>query len=156
MIMSDPNLPTLDSAAEALSTPKRQALTALIRGSNIKDAAQTAGVHRTTLHRWISSHPDFAAAYNAWQQECKESTKTQLLSVAQEALVAVVNAIKAGDHRIAYKLLKDLGLLTKLAPGLTDPQLLGHQMELNLKELKRSLDPAIPNPAPDAETSRSA
>jgi len=146
--MTDTNLslPTLESVSDALSTPQRTALTALIRGSNIKDAAQTAGVHRTTLHRWISSNPTFRAAYNAWQHECKESTKTKLLSVVQDALSTVISAIQKGNHSLAYRLLKDLGVLTKIDPGLTDPQLLQKEMQTDQIALTPPVDPASPDP----------
>jgi hypothetical protein len=147
--MPDSTNPTFDSITDNLSTPKREALTALIAGSNITDAAQIAGVHRTTLHRWITSDPDFAAAYNAWQHECRESTKVKLLGTVNDALASVTTAIKEGDRRMAYRLIKDLGVLHKVIPGLTDPEMLRQQMESDQNAFKQSLNPtpSEPNPA---------
>lgn len=132
---NDNSLPTptptsLEAVAEKLSIPQRQALTALVSGTPVVTTAQQVGVHRTTVHRWITSDPLFRAAYNAFQQEARENSKMKLLSVVQDALGAVTGAIQAGDKRMAYNLLKDLGLLSKIQAGLTNPDILGHQIRI--------------------------
>jgi hypothetical protein len=101
--------------------------------------AQQVGVHRTTVHRWINSDPLFRAAYNAYQHEAKENSKMRLLSVVQDALNAVTSAIQDGDKRLAYSLLKDLGLLTKIQGGLTNPDILNLQIQLEEAHQKKEI-----------------
>jgi len=144
----------LEQIAEHLSAPQNEALAALVAGKTVKDAAEIAGIHRATLHRWITTEPLFRAAYNAWQHEARESSKARLLSVAQTALDSVAQTIQAGNPRLAYNLLKDLGLLSKLKEGLTDPELLRQQIERERDTLRNDLTarpktpPAAPTPKP--------
>ena len=130
----------LDQAVEHLTTPQRAALTAIIEGRTVTAAAKEAGVHRATIHRWLKSNPVFRAAYNAWEHESKTNTMSRLLAIVKKALDAVTWSIDEGDGRLAYTLLKDLGLLTRIQDSLTDPKLLNRQMQLDHSKLLRSLD----------------
>lgn len=147
-----PQSPALDVSpehlAEHLTAPQNEVLAALIAGSSVKDAAQASYIHRSTVHRWMTDDPLFRAAYNAWQHEARESAKAKLLSLTQGALDAVTRAVASGNPQVAYKLLKDLGLLTKVKEGLTDPALIQKQIQLEHANQIRAL---APQPAPTSE-----
>ena len=145
----------LDQAVEHLTIPQRNALTAIIEGRPVTAAAKEAGVHRCTVHRWLKSNPVFRAAYNAWEYESKTNTMSRLLAIVKKALDAVTWSIDEGDGRLAYTLLKDLGLLTRIQDSLTDPKLLSRKMQLDHFQLLKSLDllmldndPTDPAPSP--------
>jgi hypothetical protein len=61
----------------------------------------------------------------------------RLPAIVKKALDTVTWSIDEGDGRLAYTLLKDLGLLTRIQDTLTDPRLLGRK---NHFQLFRSLD----------------
>ncbi len=134
---------TIELGSESLSPPQREALGGLMEGQTVTAAAKTAGVDRGTVHRWINANPNFRAAYNAWQHETRESSKAKLLSLSNDALGVVAKAVQDGDRHIAYRLLKDLGLLAKLQPGQTDPDLLLEQLDIEHADLQRAHDARI-------------
>jgi hypothetical protein len=118
-VVSGPELATTsgDSGTElstllaGLSTPQQLALSALAEGKTYTDAAETAGIGRTTLWRWIRADPKFAAAYEAWQQELRESARARLLKATDMAADVVTQAIAGGDARIALRMLQEAGVL---------------------------------------------
>ncbi len=65
------SLPTHSNSDQCpvLSTPQLQALEWLANGGSITDAAQFAGVTRSTLHRWLKEDPDFLTAYTDWRNQ---------------------------------------------------------------------------------------
>ena len=99
--------PTFDD----LPVDQQLALAALAEGCNYTDSAERASVSRVTLWRWINSDPAFAAVYNAWKQELAESLRTQLLTAAPNASATILKAIEAGDAKLAFGLLRSLGVL---------------------------------------------
>src|SRR5262245_44514608 len=52
-----------------LTPPQETALAALLLGKTVTAAAQTAGVDRTTIYRWLKEDFDFLAALNRGRQE---------------------------------------------------------------------------------------
>lgn len=44
---------------QPFTAPQEQVLALISAGSSVSDAAQTAGVHRNTIHNWVRSVPDF-------------------------------------------------------------------------------------------------
>ena len=123
----------LEKLAEALSTEQQAALAALCKGEPIKQAAQTAGVNRGTLYRWIKADAQFRAAYNAWQQEHRESCRAGLLKCAEKA-VARLNEAVDFDQKLAFQVVKALGLFNKVQMPNTDPELV--QLEIEVEQLE--------------------
>ena len=52
---------------KGMSDKQQKALAALRAGSSFPQAAEAAGVNRSTVHRWVQNDPQFRARYNAWQ-----------------------------------------------------------------------------------------
>ena len=101
----------LSTLLAGLSTPQQLALTALAEGKAYVEAAARAGVSRTTLWSWLKTNANFAAAYEAWQQELRESARARLLKLVDDAATLVTQAIEAGDAKVALRILRDLGVL---------------------------------------------
>jgi hypothetical protein len=118
-----------------LTLIQEHALRRLAAGSNIVDAARSAGVDRRTLHRWIKSDPDFAAAYNAWQQEVIASGRARVLAMSNKALDTVQAAIEKGDAHIAMQIAKSTGLLEQARPGPTSAPDLSRRQNLRARRL---------------------
>lgn len=70
-----------------------QVIAALAAGSSISAAAIQAGIHRSTIHNWINSAPDFTAAVESARTEFKETLSDQIRDLSALALQAVQNII---------------------------------------------------------------
>jgi transposase-like protein len=95
--------------AEALPDEQQRALALLSNGEPIRMAADKTGVNRGTVYRWIKAGAHFRAAYNAWQQEQRESCRLGLLKCAEQAVARIALRIQY-DEDLAFKLAKELGL----------------------------------------------
>ena len=109
-------------AESQLSPAQELALSALMTGSRMTDAAVAAGVSRSTLHRWMSE-PVFLAARNGRRLELVASASAKLLNLRDKALGVVEQALDAGDGRVAMAVLKGVGMLDGQIPflGSDDP-----------------------------------
>jgi AcrR family transcriptional regulator len=108
------------SLAAPLAGPKQAALELLLTGKSIAESARSAGVARSTLYEWLKNDPVFQAAYNAWHEEMRESSRSRLLMLTDKATVAVEKALEAGDAKTGMQLLKAMGMLKDRPPGPTD------------------------------------
>ncbi len=126
------------TAAEAnalmLSPQQRAAIIQLTSGATRSAAALAAGVTRTTLYNWLNHDANFQAAYNAWHKDVITTAQAQLLAAGHEAVACVLNAIRRGDSRLAWKLIESQGLTKPGKPGSTDIGHLHRQAELDIKK----------------------
>lgn len=95
-----------------LTAPQEAAITALLTGSNISEAAGWAEVDRTTIHRWLREDFAFQAELNRRKHELRSGLQDRLMRLAGKATACVEAAVDAGDARMAMTLLKDLGILS--------------------------------------------
>src|SRR5208283_837695 len=77
------------SFSARLSERQRAALSELAAGRSILAAAASAGVHRSTLHGWLSHCEDFQAAYAALCRHQSESD-SDLAAIARASLQALI------------------------------------------------------------------
>jgi len=106
--------------AVQLSEPQERVLVELTLGRSISAAATAAGVHRTTVHRWMREDPLFAAAYHGWQSETRSSAQARFLAMSDLAVDNICDALRKGDTRTSLVVVKAMGLLTDVKPGITD------------------------------------
>ena len=146
------NLPTLaaDPAME-LTTAQRTAVELLSEGKTPTAAATAAGVSRRTVHRWIHADPAFRAAYHAWQKDAIDTARARLLALTDAAVTAVANALEKGDTKTAVILLKGLHILTRPAPGSTDPAALQQEADTAHLAEKTARDKAAAEAREEAE-----
>ena len=97
---------------EGLPPEQATVLERLLAGSPVTDAARAAGVHRSTVHRWLQGDYHFQAAWNRGRSEVRDSSEAALLKLAPKALAAIERALDAGDVQASLSLLKGLGLLS--------------------------------------------
>lgn len=106
--------------AVQLSEAQERVLVELTFGKSISAAAISAGVHRGTVHRWMTDDPLFAAAYHSWQSEIRSSAQARFLAMSDLAVDNVCDALRRGDVRTSLFVLKATGLLAHIKPGPTD------------------------------------
>lgn len=88
---------------------------ALLAGLSPASAARVAGVHRSTVSRWISQGGEFHRLLRQEQGKRLRDTKREARSIAAEAANVVARAIRCGDVRAAITVLRALGVFE--APG---------------------------------------
>jgi hypothetical protein len=93
---SPPEPTTGDELSAQLSQEQHRALALLIGGMSIKEAAETAGISRSTLYRWLEQDDSFAALFNLWKREQFESARVQALALAGAAMKTIGQAIEKG------------------------------------------------------------
>ena len=118
---------TLEYVHAQLDDDQQAVLAALKDKKNMTDAAEASSVPRSNLYHWLKSDPFFIAAYNAWKAEQQASNDLRLTATEDAAVDTLEKAI-ANDPKLAYKFLKDRGLLHKPKPGATDPGLVYQQL----------------------------
>ena len=112
--LAPPRQPPNDLEPADLSPAQIVYLRALGAGKTIAAAAEEAGVTRRTAYRW-QADPRFAELLSAWRSQSMESARHQLLTMAEQATVAVSIALQKGDVRVAMALLKGMGILSPKA-----------------------------------------
>jgi transposase len=144
MAKSGAGLPAVEAGpAEGLPAPQQEALAAIKSGLSFPKAAEAAGVGRTTIYRWVQSDPHFRAAYNAWQQETRESAHARLLKLTEKAVEVVEAALRRSDEKTAVALLKHLGVLRPRRAGTTEANVLQVQMLLEKSKREHKADTAL-------------
>ena len=116
-----------DQTARPLSKAQLSVLEALLTGATVTHAASTAGVARTTVHRWLREDWVFQAELNRERREARDAIRSQLLRAAESGVKVVSRAIDEGDLRVAMDVLKGLGLLgsgVQIQVGHDDPAVL--------------------------------
>jgi len=90
------------------------ALTQLVFGGGIAQAARVAGVDRATIYRWLREDPAFARQIRAARHDAHEAAWLELIGVAPAALQVVKYAIDDEDVGAALKVAQAMRLLHRL------------------------------------------
>ena len=133
-------MPRNATHSEDLTPQQQRALEALLAGQTVTAAANTAGVDRSTVHRWQKDDLVFRAAFNRGRRELLASVRTRLLALTERAVACVERELDGGDARTAMALLKGLGLLggQVTAIGSDDPEELRRNEEERRRNAERS------------------
>ena len=75
-----------------LSTRQRRAVEALLATGEVTSAAQTAGVSRATLHRWLTE-PTFVAAVRAAEAQALDDLSRMLVRLGRTAAGTLARAM---------------------------------------------------------------
>lgn len=99
--------------SQDVSPAQTIAVTALLAGQSISEAAEAAGVDRRTVHRW--KHEDgFSEALADGQREIMAECSDRLAALAERAVSAVEKAVVEDQSpTVALRVLDGLGLLTR-------------------------------------------
>jgi len=133
---------------DSISASQTLALERLLEGETVTAAAESAGVSRETVHRWIKSNWQFQARLNQAMQELQGAIMSRLLSAALRSSEVVSEAIDRGNLKAALAVLKGVGALrgVTLKVGITDPKVLEEESEIksakeNFDRISRSIFP---------------
>ena len=85
--MSDPESPP------RLSSQQYVVLQALLSGFTISEAAESAGVHRSTIYTWQRSHVEFRSALVEARRLQAETLRDNIQSIAQRSVETLRNIL---------------------------------------------------------------
>jgi hypothetical protein len=104
---------TLSTPLEtSLSTVQIDAVAFLAAGNSILAAAQSAGVHRATIHNWLKL-PDFCAALAEARSDYADHMRTKLKEIAALALDTIRQTLTDSQVSPAVKLKAALAVLDR-------------------------------------------
>ena len=122
----------LDSLVRQLDANRLAVFEGVVGGLSVADAAEMAGVGRSTAFGWMRADPPFKAAIEAWKAEQREVSLARLTKMTDKAVGNVEKALDSGDAKLSYSFLKDRGLLAKEKPGPSERVLLRNQIAIEL------------------------
>ena len=100
------------------------AIDALVSGATQQEAAEKAGVQRTTVAEWCNHNIGFMAERNRRRRDRLEAAGEQLQETLCAALEHLGERVREGDTGAAMAIVKAVGvghLLDAVKPGPTDP-----------------------------------
>ncbi len=100
------------STAPQLSLSQAKAISALATGRNISSAALLVGVHRSTIHDWLT-HPVFQSALAESQQEFLDLYQDQLLAIANLAIDTIRQLLENAELSPALRLRAALAVIDR-------------------------------------------
>ena len=121
--MNDPTEPDQIRPPE-VTDRQSIAIDALVSGATQQEAAEKAGVQRTTVTEWCNHNLAFIAERNQRRQDRLEAAGEQLRETLCAALVHLGEKVREGDTGAAVTIVKAVGvahLLDAVKPGPTDP-----------------------------------
>ena len=118
---------TLEYIEGQLDDEQHAVITALRDNKTMTQAVEAAGVNRSTPYDWLKSDPFFIAVYNAWKAQKQTFNDLRLTNIEDVAIDSLEKAI-TNDPKLAYKFLKDRGVMHKSKTGATDPGIVYQQL----------------------------
>jgi hypothetical protein len=133
--MNDPTEPDR-IRPPGVSDKQSIAIDALVSGALQWEAAEKAGVQRTTVTAWCNHHIAFIAERNQRRQDRVEAAGEQLQETLCAALVHLGEKVREGDTGAAVTIVKAVGvghLLDAARPGPTTPMGVHQDLAADLK-----------------------
>jgi len=96
-----------------LSPVQAQVIEALAQGQTVSAAAEKAGVHRTTIHHWIRTEPQFQAAVRIAQTEYSAELNDGIRELAARALLTLHDLLQNPTTPPALRLKTALAILQR-------------------------------------------
>ena len=115
-------------AVAALPARRAQVALAVAAGGSVTEAAQKAGVHRSTVYDWIRSDPAFSAALDQARRDYIGLLRDQLRSLSVKALNRIESLLDDPATPAAVALRAALAVLNRPRfpdPGWTLPESVG-------------------------------
>jgi hypothetical protein len=91
---------SMEVVLQRLTPAQQRVAAALLQGATVKDAAESCGVHRTTVHGWSRTNETFRSAL-------EEARRIQAEWVSDEVRALVVDAFAQLQHIILDKSIRD-------------------------------------------------
>jgi hypothetical protein len=93
-----------------LSAKQKRAITLLLAGSSITDAAKELGIGRQTISGWLNHHFGFKTALEAERQAIWQRSRDELMGLTGSALRVVRDHLDEGSLPAALGVIKAVGL----------------------------------------------
>ena len=106
---------------EKISVRQAEALVALTSGSTLKEAAERAGVSRTTLYEWRNNAPAFITELNRLRQDKLDAVQTGIQNLAVQSLNVLRELLTDKSMPPAVRLRAALAALNSI-DAMTPPQ----------------------------------
>jgi hypothetical protein len=104
---------------ESLSPEQARVVAALAQGHTVTRAAAAAGVHRTTVHHWLRTSPDFKASVASAKRLYAACLADELTELSAAALKTLRTLLEAPETHPAVRLKTALAILER--PGFLSP-----------------------------------
>jgi hypothetical protein len=135
-----------------LTAAQHVAIENLGAGRSIVASAQAAGVHRVTLHRWLTADPHFVAALNAAKRDTIDQWRSELRELGTTAIKTIAALMQSDDTPALVKLRAAMAALAvadgaKLNYGSDDPEVVlqGWEDDEVMRQNLRALRPIALN-----------
>ncbi len=99
----------------SLTATQLQVIKALVTGSTIKDAAEAAGVHRSTVHDWTRVHHEFRAALDTARHHYAQLVEDELRSLAAASTAFLRKCIEDETMSPAIRLRAALAIIKSVS-----------------------------------------
>jgi len=109
--MSSPDQPKPLPAA--LSALQIQVLAHLAHGATVTAAAESVGVHRSTIHNWLKAEPKFSSAVEHARNEYVETLRDELKALSALSLTALRAIVESKNTPPAVRLRAVLAVLNR-------------------------------------------
>ncbi len=121
-----------DAPPEELSATQITALAGLLAGKSVVDAAEAAGVGRTTIYKWLRNDFAFQAAVNRGRRGLRQSVALRVEQLAADAAECVAQAVRNGNVKAAMEILRRTDMLAPPKIGSDDEEQLAieHQEQM--------------------------
>ena len=118
------------SASPDIDAQKQRAIRLLLEGNCVSKTAETVGVDRSTIHRWVRE-PKFIAERNRLAKEARDACQERLRHLAGTAVEVVAQALEEGNLKAALSIIKIVGLgnIDKLDETTDEKQIVCRQVE---------------------------
>jgi hypothetical protein len=127
------------AAGEVVAESQQAVLELMRMGKSVAETARTTGMSRSTIYRWLKTDPAFAAAYNQWQDELEQHSRSRLYGMMDLAADALEKALAAGDARMAMQLFKSMAIARPSEPRLLEEEQVRQRMALDRKTTQMEL-----------------
>lgn len=100
-------------ASANLSPAQTRVIAALTQGCSVTAAAREAGIHRTTIHHWLRSEPQFKTALETAQREYVATLSDEMRDLAARALQTLHTLLEDPNTPPAVRLKTALAILER-------------------------------------------
>jgi hypothetical protein len=122
-------LSTTKENFEAMTDAQLVALSTLLDGRSVTDAAKAAKVSRQTVSEWKNHNPTFIAILNAGRLDVWSQVEDRLRKLTGRAIDVLEQGLENGNVSVARDVLRAAGKLELNKVGPTDPQSVRNEMD---------------------------
>jgi AcrR family transcriptional regulator len=120
--LSVPPASTPSGAVSALSIDQAKAALALARGGTVSAAADSIGVHRSSIYHWFKSDPNFKQAVEEIRREWNDRLIDEMRRLESLALLRLRHILEDDSVPAGVQLRAALTILTRLKESSVSPE----------------------------------